>query len=206
MPAAQGEVTDREIRFTLRFRRTITITATSASSFVIGPTQRRNAGLRPTIGHRVASATVRADHGTPDPEFTSGDAPTATGGSKATRAASDRYELGKISAPDALAPVIGTLQRKRAFRGTNTPREDKGVGEHVRTRFHSGLLAPVKLRIVKDTRTERRKACFFCRTGFERAASFERTLFRNTIQPFDLMSRRHPLSSTRALDFHPGLV
>lgn len=28
--------------------------------------------------------------------------------------------------------------------------------------------------------------------------SFERTDFRNTIQPFDLMSRRHPLSSTGA--------
>jgi hypothetical protein len=25
-------------------------------------------------------------------------------------------------------------------------------------------------------------------------------LFKNTIQPFDLMSRRHPLSSTRATD------
>jgi hypothetical protein len=34
---------------------------------------------------------------------------------------------------------------------------------------------------------------FFCRTGFERANSIEMT-----IQPFDLMSRRHPLSSTRA--------
>jgi hypothetical protein len=33
-------------------------------------------------------------------------------------------------------------------------------------------LGPVKLRIVKDTRTERRKTCFFCRTGFERAGFF----------------------------------
>jgi hypothetical protein len=44
---------------------------------------------------------------------------------------------------------------------------NEGVGEHVRTRFHSGLLAPVKLRIVKDTRTERRRTCFFCRTGLK---------------------------------------
>ena len=123
---------------------------------------------------------------------------------KPPRPANDRYELRKISAPDALASAIGALRRKRAFRGTSTPRGNEGVGEHVRTRFHSGLLAPVKLRIVKDTRTERRKACFFCRTGFERAASFERTLFRNTIQPFDLMSRRHPLSSTRAFRFSSG--
>jgi len=34
-------------------------------------------------------------------------------------------------------------------------------------------LGPVgKLRIVKDTRTERRKTCFFCRTGFEGAGFF----------------------------------
>jgi len=77
--------------------------------------------------------------GMPEPEFASDDAPVATGGSEATGAANDRYELGKISAPDALAPAIGALRRKRAFRGTNTPRGDKGVGEHVRTRFHSGL-------------------------------------------------------------------
>ena len=44
----------------------------------------------------------------------------------------------------------------------------------------------------------------------EARTSFERTDFRNTIQPFDLMSRRHPLSSTRAFklssrgDFHLG--
>jgi hypothetical protein len=40
MPAAQGEVTNREIRFTLWFRGTITIAATLvASSSVVGPTQ-----------------------------------------------------------------------------------------------------------------------------------------------------------------------
>jgi hypothetical protein len=35
-------------------------------------------------------------------------------------------------------------------------------------------MGPVKLRVVKDTRTERRKTCFFCRTGFERAGFFEK--------------------------------
>lgn len=37
-----------------------------------------------------------------------------------------------------------------------------------------------------------KKTCFFCRTGFRR----EQAPFKMTIQPFDLMSRRHPLSST----------
>ncbi|HYS86283.1 MAG TPA: hypothetical protein VEN78_14970 [Bradyrhizobium sp.] len=53
----------------------------------------------------------------------------------------------------------------------------------------AGEIADLKLR------TERRKTCFFCRTGFVRANSFE-----NAIQPFDLMSRRHPLSSTEPSD------
>ena len=48
---------------------------------------------------------------------------------------------------------------------------------------------PVKLRVVKDTRTERRKPVSSAGPVFERANSLERS-----IQPFDLMSRRHPLS------------
>jgi hypothetical protein len=58
--------------------------------------------------------------------------------------------------------------RERQYPGL----KNEGVGEHVRTRFHAGLLGPVKLRVVKDTRTERRKTCFFCRTVFERAGFF----------------------------------
>jgi hypothetical protein len=41
-----------------------------------------------------------------------------------------------------------------------------------------------------------KKTCFFCRTDLRE----ERTLFENAIQPFDLMSRRHPLSSTEPSD------
>lgn len=44
-----------------------------------------------------------------------------------------------------------------------------------------------------EIRTERRKLVSSAGPVFERANSLERT-----IQPFDLMSRRHPLSSTRA--------
>jgi hypothetical protein len=53
------------------------------------------------------------------------------------------------------------------------------------------LRPPVKLRTTDPHRTK--KTCFFCRTGFRRE------LLERTIQPFDLMSRRHPLSSTRAV-------
>jgi hypothetical protein len=63
---------------------------------------------------------------------------------------------------------------------------------------------PVKLRVVKDTRTERRKPVSSAGPVLKERASFERTLFRNTIQPFDLMSRRHPLSSTRAFRLSSG--
>jgi hypothetical protein len=51
----------------------------------------------------------------------------------------------------------------------------------------------VKLRTLNKEPHRTKKACFFCRTGFEDADAY-----RNTIQPFDLMSRRHPLPSIRA--------
>jgi head-tail adaptor len=44
MPAAQGEVANREVRFTLRFRRTITIAARPVlSPFVTGQAATRRA-------------------------------------------------------------------------------------------------------------------------------------------------------------------
>jgi len=72
---------------------------------------------------------------------------------------------------------------------------NEGVGEHVRTRFHLGIRSPVKLR-TSEIRTERRKLVSSAGPVFEKSE-----LFENTIQPFDLMSRRHPLSSTRAIRF-----
>src|SRR3981081_1570320 len=53
-------------------------------------------------------------------------------------------------------------------------------------------LSPVKLRTAR-IRTERRKLVSSAGPAFRRANSPG-----NTIQPFDLMSRRHPLSATRA--------
>jgi hypothetical protein len=71
---------------------------------------------------------------------------------------------------------------------------NEGVGEHVRTRFHSKALkiGPAKLRT--KIRTERRKLVSSAGPLFSKGRTLE-----NTIQPFDLMSRRHPLSSTRAV-------
>ncbi len=74
----------------------------------------------------------------------------------------------------------------RAFR-------NEGVGEHVRTRFHVEPEGPVKLRSSEDPHRTK-KTSFFCRTGFRWSVE----LVERSIQPFDLMSRRHPLSSTRA--------
>ena len=57
----------------------------------------------------------------------------------------------------------------------------------------------MKLRVIKDTRTERRKPVSSAGPVLKERASFESTLFRNTIQPFDLMSRRHPLFVDQSL-------
>jgi hypothetical protein len=53
--------------------------------------------------------------------------------------------------------------------------------------------APVKLRTFGSA--PMKKISFFCRAGFRK----ERALSKSAVQPFDLMSRRHPLSSTRAV-------
>src|SRR5229473_1449901 len=83
----------------------------------------------------------------------------------------------------------------KSDRQARSAKANEGVGEHVRTRFHLGIRSPVKLRTLK-IRTERRKLVSSAGPVFEKSEPFE-----NTIQPFDLMSRRHPLSSTRAIRF-----
>jgi len=68
--------------------------------------------------------------------------------------------------------------------------KNEGVGEHVRTRFHLGALRPPGEIADHEIRTERRKLVSSAGPVSKKANSLERT-----IQPFDLMSRRHPLSS-----------
>jgi hypothetical protein len=69
---------------------------------------------------------------------------------------------------------------------------NEGVGEHVRTRFHLGFKIAGEI-ADREIRTERRKLISSAGPVFE--------LIERSIQPFDLMSRRHPLSSTRAVRF-----
>jgi hypothetical protein len=61
-------------------------------------------------------------------------------------------------------------KRRRQLRGN----WNEGVGEHVRTRFHLGALDPREIAELEEIRTERRKTCFFYRTGFGRANSFQK--------------------------------
>ncbi len=66
--------------------------------------------------------------------------------------------------------------------------ENEGVGEHVRTRFHASPKAACEIAELLFGGPHRtKKTRFFCRTAKENGPTV------------DLMSRRHPLSSTRTL-------
>ena len=79
------------------------------------------------------------------------------------------------------------------------PQENEGVGEHVRTSFHVGPKATCEIAEPLTENRTNEENLFLLPDRFSRD--------ENSIQPFDLMSRRHPLSSTRApSDFYPGLV
>jgi hypothetical protein len=151
---------------------------------------------------RAASFDHSGVHGEPDTEFARDDAPTATGGSEATDACerSINMKRGRFQSRTPDARAVGTLRRRRAFRELGHSGNRSVPGTRALTRasantsgpdFMPGFF-PMKLRDVRIP-APNEETCFFCRTGFEGAKLLERTLFRNTIQPFDLMSRRHPL-------------
>src|SRR6266850_5850224 len=88
--------------------------------------------------------------------------------------------------PDASA--IGALRRRRAFRGAKAFPGERGRswGERGRRRTRQDQIScrafgPTETAGRKDTRTERRKTCFFCRTGFERASLFR----KNALPKYD---------------------
>src|SRR6266567_7290772 len=62
-------------------------------------------------------------------------------------------EFGKLKAPGAKSAGC----RNEGAPGSEGVPGNEGVGEHVRTRFHFGAFAPVKLRTPEEIRTERRK-------------------------------------------------
>ncbi|RXG91216.1 hypothetical protein EAS62_26315 [Bradyrhizobium zhanjiangense] len=85
-----------------------------------------------------------------------------------------RPRRGQISNVGKGMPAIPRLQ------------ENEGVGEHVRTRFHVGPKAACEIaEPLEENRTERRKLV---------SSAGPRKRNDPTV---DLMSRRHPLSSTR---------
>ena len=186
MPAAQGEVTNHEVRFTLRFRRTITIAAASvSSSFVIGPAQHAAQCRGPADDRGIVRLLrpIREYHGAPEPKFASDDAPAATGGSETAEACersiwiAGDFSAGRLRRRLRSAPAKAGIPGGGAFREQGRSGEEYALRERGRRRTRQDqiscrALGPVKLRIVKDTRTERRKTCFFCRTGFERAGFF----------------------------------
>jgi hypothetical protein len=56
--------------------------------------------------------------------------------------------------------------------GSDQLDRNEGVGEHVRTKFHQGKKAGVKLRIPEIADPHRsKKTCFFCGTVFEGASA-----------------------------------
>jgi hypothetical protein len=75
--------------------------------------------------------------------------------------------------------------------GRDAAAGNEGVGEHVRTKFqpttNAGEIADLWIR------TDEEKLLSSAEPLLARASPVE-----NAVQPFDLMSRRHPLSSTRA--------
>ena len=81
---------------------------------------------------------------------------------------------------------------ERAHPGDEASRRNEGVGEHVRTRFHVRLWGLGK---IADQRSAPNGENLFLLPDRFRQSE----LFEKTIQPSDLMSRRHPLSSTRAI-------
>jgi hypothetical protein len=119
MPAAQGEVTNHEVRFTLRFGRTITIAATSvSSSFVIGPAQhaaqcRVPADDRASCGFCDPFGNITARR---NPNSRAMTRRRQQAEAKPPKPANDRYGLGRFQRRTPEASAIGALRRKRAFR------------------------------------------------------------------------------------------
>jgi hypothetical protein len=69
----------------------------------------------------------------------------------------------------------------------------EGVGEHVRTRSHPGEAVPDEIADFKRSAPNEENLFLLPdRPGSARAP------FRSSIQPFDLMSRRHPLCVVRS--------
>ena len=173
MPAAQGEVTNREVRFTLRFRTTITIAARSAHHYRhrVGRNTPHHDGSRQMIGRRAASAAIR--------EFTACRIPNSRAMTRLEQAGSETTgacERSMMSREDFSAQRLmrGLSERSGERRRSGERGVPGGTRASANTSgpdFIPGF-GPGETAGRKDTRTERRKTYFFCRTGFERGGFF----------------------------------
>ena len=180
----QRQVRIREVRFTLPFRTTITIT--TSRSWHASTTRRRT---DPILQKVPVTDFVEARR----PEFRFRRARTTAGkrpgkaGAIRTGKHKDLERSKKRRAPKARQMERETSGERETFRGTRASANTSGSD-------FSRALGPVKLRSKDSAPNE--ENLFLLPDRF-----WESELARNTIQPFDLMSRRHPLSSTRALRF-----
>jgi hypothetical protein len=88
---------------------------------------------------------------------------------RSTPASSQKY-IGKVGARRRMCGPSEQRSGEAASRGNTKFPGSEGVGEHVRTRSHSGLWAPVKLRISLGGPHRTKKTCFFCRIGLKELA------------------------------------
>jgi hypothetical protein len=160
VPVPQRQVVNREVRFTVPFGRTITI----------APTSRRSSSAKwrdpafPRIGDGRLRKVTRATNRPADQ--TAPCLPTRR--NQFGRDEAGRRRRGPRSQPSRGMKHPG---REECSRGRKRPGE-RGRRRTRQDQISRRALGPVKLRIWKDPHRTK-KTCFFCRTGFERANSFE---------------------------------
>jgi hypothetical protein len=93
-------------------------------------------------------------------------------------------------------PVVRNKSGKRSAGRQWRGSRERGRRRTRQDQISLGASRPGEIAELRREPHRTKKTCFFCRTGFGEA-----NFSKNTIQPFDLMSRRHPLSSTRAVRF-----
>ena len=149
MPVPQRQVVNREVRFTVPFGRTITIAPTSRRSRKV-----TRAKTRP------ADQTIRC-------------LPTRRNQFGRDEAGRRRRGLGNQPSRGMTHPgKEGCSGERRCSGETKTFPRERGRRRTRQDQISWRALGPVKLRIWKDPHRTK-KTCFFCRTGFERANSFE---------------------------------
>jgi len=148
-------------------------------------------------GRRAPSAAVRGFTACADTESATDRAPGAQAEQTASLLRTINDAGGELQRQ---APEAGLSDRagQAGALGNELVPEERGRRRTLQDHISCRAFGPVKLQALRNPHRTK-KTRFFCRTGLKERASLERTLFRNTIQPFDLMSRRHPLFVDQSL-------